>query len=155
MVGGEGFEPSKAQGQQIYSLSRLTASVSTQEWWPQPTEYARVWQEMVYFGYVISCAEKGLVPGSLPLDVDRGEYHSDFVCSDAKMGFRYGIMGVLGAERGYRCGRDSADSDRGNQDGVWIWSTGLYDSILGKYGIRGGVYSALRRVPPCVFLVHT
>ena len=29
MVGGEGFEPSKAQGQQIYSLSRLTASVPT------------------------------------------------------------------------------------------------------------------------------
>lgn len=29
VVGGEGFEPSKAQGQQIYSLSRLTASVST------------------------------------------------------------------------------------------------------------------------------
>lgn len=31
MVGGEGFEPSKAQGQQIYSLSRLTASVPTHE----------------------------------------------------------------------------------------------------------------------------
>jgi hypothetical protein len=29
MVGGEGFEPSKAQGQQIYSLPRLTASVPT------------------------------------------------------------------------------------------------------------------------------
>ena len=28
-VGREGFEPSKAQGQQIYSLSRLTASVPT------------------------------------------------------------------------------------------------------------------------------
>ena len=29
MVGGKGFEPLKAQGQQIYSLSRLTASVPT------------------------------------------------------------------------------------------------------------------------------
>lgn len=29
-VGRAGFEPAKAQGQQIYSLSRLTASVSTQ-----------------------------------------------------------------------------------------------------------------------------
>ena len=28
-LGGEGFEPSKAQGQQIYSLPRLTASVPT------------------------------------------------------------------------------------------------------------------------------
>ncbi len=27
MVGRQGFEPWKAQGQQIYSLSRLTASV--------------------------------------------------------------------------------------------------------------------------------
>ena len=45
VVGGEGFEPSKAQGQQIYSLSRLTASVSTRELWPQPTHLASVWQE--------------------------------------------------------------------------------------------------------------
>ena len=29
LVGGEGFGPSKAQGQQIYSLPRLTASVPT------------------------------------------------------------------------------------------------------------------------------
>lgn len=44
VVGGEGFEPSKAQGQQIYSLSRLTASVSTHVLWPQPTRRAEVWQ---------------------------------------------------------------------------------------------------------------
>ena len=32
MVGRQGFEPWKAQGQQIYSLSRLTASVPTRAW---------------------------------------------------------------------------------------------------------------------------
>ena len=31
MVGRVGFEPTKAQGQQIYSLPRLTASVPTHD----------------------------------------------------------------------------------------------------------------------------